>query len=240
MKSLVKLAILIIMISLTRAAMGQTNLVWRPGEVVAAASLKGQQLSQCFTSSPISDEVFSRIWLKSYKRDCTIPRDDLRYLRILHVNKEGQPQMGELICNKAIADDLLYIFRKLYNAGYRIERMVLVDEYGADDQQSMSANNTSCFNFRRVSGSTKLSNHSLGLAIDINPLVNPYVRTKAGKVEPANGKRYATNRTNKPNQPLRFIDRTDLCYKLFIERGFIWGGAWKVNIDYQHFEKKIR
>lgn len=240
MKYFAKLAILVIMISLTHATMGQTNLVWQPGKVLDPAAINNQMLGQCFTSSPISDEVFNRIWLKSYKRNCTMPRSDLRYLRILHANKEGQPQMGELICNKAIAADLLYIFRKLYEAGYRIERMVLVDEYGADDELSMSANNTSCFNFRRVSGSTTLSNHSLGLAIDINPLINPYVRTKVGKVEPASGKRYATNRINRPNQPLRFIDRNDLCYKLFKERGFIWGGAWKVNIDYQHFEKKIR
>lgn len=237
MRTFKALAILILLISLTRAAMGQTNLVWQAGKVLDPTTINATEFDQYFAAAPISDAVFKRIWLKSFKEDCSIKRDELRYLRVLHANKEGLPQMGEIICNKAIANDLLYIFRKLYEANYRIERMVLIDEYDADDEKSMSANNTTCFNFRKVSGSTKLSKHSYGLAIDINPRINPYVRTRAGKIEPANGKDYAYKRTNKPGQALLFINRSDLCYKLFTERGFIWGGSWKYNIDYQHFQK---
>ena len=132
---------------------------------------------------------------------------------------------------------MLDIFRQLYKQGYKIERITLIDDYDADDERSMSLNNTSCFNFRVVSGTTKLSKHAQGLAIDINPLYNPYIHLNNGKVEPANGKPYATNRTANRKLPVPFINTSDLCYRLFIQHGFRWGGAWKTVKDYQHFEK---
>ena len=193
--------------------------------------------SKDFQSLPISDSIFARIWLKSYKKECTIPRSDLRYLQVLHCDKEGNTQHGELICHQSIASDLLEIFEELYKNGYRIECMKLIDDYNADDETSMRANNTSCFNFRKVAGSSTLSKHSKGMAIDINPLVNPCVNLRSGKIEPTTGKPYAYNRKNGNTKALQKIDRNDLCYKLFIQHGFRWGGAWKTKKDYQHFEK---
>ncbi len=210
---------------------------WVLTAVVTEESISEFGIDNCFQSTPITDSIFNRIWQKSYKSNCTIPRSSLRYLRILHRNKNGKPQLGELICNASIAKDVLDIFRTLYDKGYRIERMVLIDEYGANDEASMSANNTSCFNFRHVAGSTTLSKHSQGLAIDINPVVNPCIDLRSNKIEPSNSKSYAYNRINKNNTSLQMIDRNDLCYKLFILHGFRWGGAWKTKKDYQHFEK---
>ena len=210
----------------------------RAGTVLKAADIDKDNLSQYFTAQPISDSVFARIWLKSFKRDCTTKREDLRYLQVLHVNKDGLPQIGELICNKAIASDLLDIFRQLYLSGYRIEKMLLIDNYNADDEASMADNNTSCFNFRTIAGSNQPSLHGRGLAIDINPLHNPCLNKRTGLVQPANGKRHAYHRTNRASQPIRFIDRDDLCYKLFTQHGFFWGGSWRTVHDYQHFEKK--
>ncbi len=102
----------------------------------------------------------------------------------------------------------------------------------------MADNNTSCFNYRTVSGKSKLSNHSYGCAIDINPLYNPYVRTRDGKVlvSPQNAGEYADRSADFPYK----IDREDLCYRLFTEHGFEWGGAWNSSKDYQHFEKKLQ
>ena len=211
---------------------------WEPGKVLSPETVSREGLDTYFCSEPISDAVFARIWLKSFKRDCTTPRESLRYLRLLHVNKDGRPQTGELICNKAIASDLLDIFRQLYTAGYRIEKIRLVDEYNADDEASMTDNNTSCFNFRRINGSKTLSRHSTGMAIDINPLYNPCLNVKSGLAEPAAGKSYARSRKNKQGQTICFIDTRDLCYKLFIAHGFIWGGNWPNPKDYQHFEKR--
>lgn len=191
---------------------------------------------QTFTIDTISDTVFQRMQGKSFKRDCTVKRSELRYLRLSHYDAEGKEHIGELVCNKMIASDLKEIFQELYKRHYPIQRMQLVDDYDADDEQSMRANNTSCFNFRRIAGSTKLSKHSQGLAIDINPLYNPYVKRQANGtliVQPANATCYADRRKAIPYK----IERDDLCYRLFIKHGFKWGGAWTRQQDYQHFER---
>ena len=158
---------------------------WSPAAIVSDEAVKAYSLDSCFKAYPISDAIFQRMKGKSYKDNCTVPRTTLRYLRVLHRNLEGKTQLGEIVCNQAIANDLIDIFRKLYEANYKIERIVLIDEYDADDERSMSHNNTSSFNFRVVSGTTKLSKHAQGLAIDINPLYNPYIHLNNGKVEPA-------------------------------------------------------
>ena len=176
---------------------------------------------------------------KTWHDNPYIKRSDLRYLRISHVDLEGRTHVGEMICNKLIADKLLTIFRELYKAHYPIQQMRLPDVYDADDERQMRANNTSCFCYRAVEGSKKLSYHARGLAIDINPLYNPCVRRlKNGKtlVQPATGKAYV-DRT----KPFRYkITPNDLCYKLFIQHGFTWGGAWRSLKDYQHFEYKYK
>ncbi len=192
----------------------------------------------CFVSMPIPDSVFARMQGKSYATDCTVARSELRYLRLSYHDAEGTTRQGEMVCNKAIAADLVDIFRELWRAGYRIESMQLIDDYGADDQRSMAANNTSCFCFRYVSGTHTVSKHGRGLAVDVNPLYNPYVYTRNGqtKVEPAQGQKYATNRASRSDIPYK-IDHNDLCYQLFTKHGFRWGGDWKRSKDYQHFEK---
>ena len=188
-----------------------------------------------FTEEEINDEVFQRIQGKSWKKNCTINRGELRYLKVLHYNFEGNIQQGELICNKAISKDLLEIFEALYEAKYPIAQIRLIDDFDADDEKSMSANNTSCFNFRKISGSNKLSKHATGMAIDINPLLNPLVGYSKGKkyVRPTNAQQYS-NRTKSFSGK---INKNDLCYKLFTAHGFRWGGSWKNSKDYQHFEK---
>lgn len=103
-----------------------------------------------FTAEFISDEVFARIYGLSYKENCTVPPDDLRYLKILYIDFNGETQNGEIICNKLIAEDFLEIFYELYQATYPIEKIRLIDEYNADDTVSITDNNTSCFNFRKV------------------------------------------------------------------------------------------
>lgn len=195
-------------------------------------------VQEAFYSMPLTEELKAYITGKSYP-DTTEPiqisYDVLTYVHILHYDFEGQVQEGELICNQAIAQDLVDIFRTLYEHQYAIEKVRLIDAYDADDELSMADNNTSCFNYRTVPGKSKLSNHSYGYAIDINPLYNPYVRTKNGTklISPENGAAYADRSADFPHK----IDKNDLCYQLFIEHGFAWGGAWNSSKDYQHFEK---
>ena len=192
--------------------------------------------AQDFYQQEITDSIFARIEGKSFKENCTTPREDLRYLKVLHYNKEGEELEGELICHKDIADDLLAIFQELYKAKYPIERMVLIDEYDADDEASMQANNTSAFNFRNASGMRRLSSHSTGMAIDINPLYNPLVKHREGRtrVYPSTAQGYVNRAKDFPYK----IVKGDLCYRLFKKHGFSWGGDWKSSKDYQHFEKR--
>ncbi|MBQ9559069.1 MAG: M15 family metallopeptidase [Bacteroidaceae bacterium] len=191
-----------------------------------------------FASQPIPDTVFLRMKGKSYPDGCTVPRSELRYLRLSYCNAEGLTQTGEMVCNKAIAADLVDIFRQLWLAGYRIERMRLIDDYDADDQRSMEANNTSCFCYRTISGTQTLSKHAQGLAVDINTLYNPYIFTRQGKtrIEPRGGRKWAYNRDKRTDIPYK-IDHHDLCYRLFLAHGFRWGGDWRTAKDYQHFER---
>lgn len=192
-----------------------------------------------FYYESLSTDMIKRIRGCSYPADdtnCQISLDDLRYVSVLYYNFDDKEKHGELICNKEIAQDLVEIFYELYIAQYPIEKIRLVDEYNADDELSMADNNTSCFNYRVVAGTTKLSNHSYGLAIDINPFFNPYVTFPNGEphASPA-GSEYYIDR----NKDFAYkITTDDLAYKLFTEHGFTWGGNWKSSKDYQHFEKK--
>ena len=116
---------------------------------------------------------------------------ELDTLTVQHIDANGKTQQGTIICNKAITQDLREIFAELYRAKYPIERIRPISEYGNDDERSMRANNTSCYCYRVVEGSTKLSKHAQGLAIDINPLYNPCVKRKKDGtllIQPATGK----------------------------------------------------
>lgn len=188
-----------------------------------------------FYISEIPDDIFAKMQGTSYKEDCTVPREDLRYVHVRHMGFDGEAKDGELVVNKAIADDVLAIFEELYKADYPIEKVRLVDEYDADDEASMSDNNSSAFNFRFISHTTRISKHGLGMAVDINTRYNPYVKTVDGKlsIEPANGADYVDRSKDFPHK----IDHEDLCYKLFKEHGFTWGGDWTHSKDYQHFER---
>ena len=164
--------------------------------------------------------------------------DDLCYLSVLHYNFQGVERTGELICNKAIAQDLAEIFYELYRNEYQIEQIRLIDEYSGDDTLSMQDNNTSCFNYRVVDGTSSLSKHALGLAIDINPFFNPYVVFKpdgTAYISPQGSETYADRSKSFAYK----IDENDLCYRLFKEHGFIWGGNWNSCKDYQHFQKTL-
>ena len=179
-------------------------------------------------------EIYKRINGKSYKDDCTVPLSHLRYIHTLCKALDGSTHEGEMVCNKHIAEALLEIFQTLYEADYPIERMILIDEYDADDEKSMEDNNSSCFNFRFISHTKRVSKHGLGLAVDINPLYNPYIKEVDGKtiIEPITAGTY-TDRNADFNYK---IDENDLAYKLFTKHGFEWGGNWQKLKDYQHFE----
>ena len=160
---------------------------------------------------------------------------------MLHVNFDGDYQVGEMIVNKSVSDEVLGIFKSLFSDGYQIYSMYLIDNFweknaGTADWNSIEANNTSCFCYRAATGGSKLSKHALGRAIDINPQQNPYVTFKDGKAQYShkNAADYATNRSSKK---AHVITTSDKAYKLFNKKGWTWGGSWSSPKDYQHFQK---
>lgn len=193
-----------------------------------------------FYYESLSESLINRITGISFpadSKDLSITYDDLRYVCVLYYNFQGEECQGELICNQLIAQDLVEIFYELYRNQYEIEKICLIDDYQGNDDLSMKDNNTSCFNYRTVSGSQTLSMHGLGLAIDLNPFYNPYVTYPSPgeiSVSPAESSYYADR-----SRPFAYkIDQEDLAYRLFTEHGFTWGGNWNSCKDYQHFEKK--
>lgn len=208
------------------------SFVWATADSVIAPD----SLLPLFRVEEIAEPTKQRMHGRSYPDGCTVPWTDLRYLFLPHYDGHGNIRIGEMVCNKAIAGDLIQIFRELYLRKYPIERMQLIDNFDADDQVSMAANNTSCFNFRLIDGSRRLSRHALGMAVDINPLYNPYVRTIAGRtvITPAEAAPYADR--SRRDTPFK-ITLSDPAYRLFRAHGFRWGGSWRTRKDYQHFQK---
>ena len=195
-------------------------------------------LDDDFYYIPLDDALKTRITGMSYPENdsgAAIGYGDLRYVHILYVDFDGNAHGGELIVNKKVAQDIMEIFHALYEAGYPLASVRLVDDFGepGDDNLSMAANNTSAFNYRAVTGSKTLSLHSYGLAVDVNPLFNPYMKSD-GSFSPANASDYVDRTRDFPGK----IDHGDLCYKLFIQYGWSWGGDWSGPKDYQHFSKK--
>ena len=203
------------------------------GSYPLPSELITSDLNTYFGYTDIPDFIFTKMQGVSFTEDCPVAREDLRYMTVLYWGTDNAAHKGELIVNKSIAPEVSEIFYQLYKASYPIESIKLVDEYGGNDEVSMANNNTSCFNARKVKGSDTWSMHAYGLAIDINPLYNPYVGAD-GSVLPVMSERYA----NRDDRFIMKIDADDYAYNLFAEHGFTWGGSWEKVKDYQHFEKQ--
>ncbi|MBO5567071.1 MAG: M15 family metallopeptidase [Succinivibrio sp.] len=205
------------------------------GDILTAETIAKINAADCFRVSEIPDDIWYFMQNKTYKKNPHIQREDLRYLKVLHVDFNNVTKVGELICNKAIAGTLKDIFLELYKNGYQIDKIILPDYYDADDEKQMRDNNTSAFCYREVKGTSVISKHAQGLAVDINTFYNPYCKLRKDGtlyVQPATAADYCS-RTQVYSH---MIDKTDLAYKLFLKHGFEWGGDWKSLKDYQHFE----
>lgn len=159
---------------------------------------------------------------------CT-PPEQLRALDLSHWGYDGQVHVGRIIVEAPYAERIVTVFRDIYAARFPIERMVPIAAYDGDDQASMRANNTSGYNCRTVADSENLSQHAYGRAIDVNPLVNPWVN--GSRVDPPEGAPWADRSRNDPGM----IKAGDAVVQAFARQGWGWGGYWSSGKDYQHF-----
>ena len=216
------------------------------GSVIDASLITEDNLSQYFRAYEIieGDAVYNRIIGKSYQINDNVALSDLRYLKVLHYNFDAQVQVGELIVNAKLAEDFLNAFKSLYEYQYQIQSMYLIDNYwngdgASSDNASIDANNTSAFCYRVATNSGNLSKHAYGCAIDINSQQNPYViydTNGKGTCYHENARQYVERSSGLTH----VITHEDICYQVFTELGFTWGGDWDGDVrDFQHFEKVI-
>jgi len=185
-----------------------------------------------FTAESLPDYVVALITGVSFRGDTPFGHDALSYLTISHVDFEGEGRVGYMIVAAELADEVLDIFRELYEARFPIYQMRLIDHYGADDVASMEANNSHAFNFRFIAGTQTISRHGFGWAIDINPVQNPYVR--GDSVLPDAGAAYLDRDDVRPGMIVPGCP----AYTAFVSRGWTWGGNWTSLRDYHHFERR--
>ena len=219
-----------------------------------ANSVKAEQVEKDDTTSEKGNTIRGK-WIEipedikqtmdgvSLPKDAKVKFADLAYLIIPHYNFEGGIENGFMVVNKKVADEVLDIFAELYSIKYPIEYMEIVDYFNASDFESIEANNTSAFNYREsTTGSGNLSMHAYGLAIDINPKINPYVDS-SGKGSHKNAEEYWNRDISKWTSSIAkqaYIGRETKIYDIFVNKhGWTWGGDWASYHDYQHFEKKI-
>jgi hypothetical protein len=182
-----------------------------------------------FVATELPPAVRRRVTGVSWHRGCPVGLGRLRYLRIAYHGFDGRVHRGEMVANASAVRPLRRAFASLYRSRFPIRRMRLVDDYGGSDFDSIEADNTSAFNCRRATGQSRWSQHAYGLAVDINPIENPYV---------ANGR--TSHRASR-----RFLDRSrhrrgiawpgGALVRAFDGVGWGWGGRWSNPTDYQHF-----
>ena len=220
----------------------------KAGQILDAASLDLNDPDKYFTSSQLTEEQKEDMKGKSYIDNPDISYDDLSYLKVLHYNYEHEIQVGEIVVNTKVAEDCRQIFLELFQEGYEIHSMYRIDRFYGDDTtrdaeqadlDPINQDNTSAFHYRKIAGTNVTSEHAYGMAIDINPLENPYV--PANDVTAAGASPYLQYDLYKDRSNLRphMITHEDICYQIFTRHGFTWGGDWKGTKDYQHFEKEM-
>ena len=172
---------------------------------------------------------------KSWHAGCPVSLDDLRLVSLSYIGFDGRSHVGTLVVNRSATDAIVDAFRRLYAARFPIRRMLPVDAYGGDDFRSIEADNTSAFNCRPATGSTHWSQHAYGLAVDVNPIENPYMD---------DGK--SSHRASTP-----YLDRSRVrpgmavaggtLVEAFAAVGWGWGGSWSGSVqDTQHFSSNGR
>ena len=213
--------------------------------IYAGAAL-GAALAVCATAvsaadyavQPVPDDLWAVMQDTSWHEGIDCPaREDLALVAVRYEDFEGAPQSGHLIVAAAHAEEIGAIFQEIWQRRLlRFARIEPVSFHGGSDAASMAANNTSAFNCRTVTGGTRLSEHSYGAAIDINPIQNPYVR--GDRTLPPQGSPY-----DDPGEREAAIERgmpglvTPDVVAVFATHGWSWGGDWTSLKDYQHCSK---
>ena len=171
--------------------------------------------------------------LPSYQKQNAIlwVHEKLSLVNVVYVGYDNRIHAGQIVCHQAIANDIKQIFSELLLLRFPIYQCKPISDFGFTDINSMQANNTNGFDYRLKTDSRAISKHSYGLAIDMNPVENPY--KKGGQILPYNtDESKATGRIRMTEETGRKV------ISIFRRHGWGWGGNWRSLKDYMHFEKQ--
>ena len=184
---------------------------------------------------PIPDDIWAQMNGVSWHSDLPCPtRNELSLLHVPFRNFDGLPEIGQMIVDEKLTEEILEIFDELFVDGFQVQSIKLVSEFEGNDTKSMNANNTSAFNCRRVAGTSRMSNHAFGRALDINPVQNPFVTNR--KTSPKAGDDFDDPSERAPGV-VGIIRSDGPVVAAFKKHGWDWGGDWNSLKDYQHFSK---
>lgn len=180
------------------------------------------------TIGPVPDDVIAR---STWTEECPVTRDELAYITVSHYGFDGRLHTGEMLVNAAVADDIVGVFEKLHAARFPIEGMKVTTQAELDAPPTGDGNNTGSFGCRPAVGSGHWSQHAYGLAVDVNPFHNPYI--KGDLIIPE----LATSYTNRDRVLPGMIFENDVVFDAFAAIGWTWGGDWHSLKDYMHFSQ---
>jgi hypothetical protein len=183
------------------------------------------------TSGPIPADVLAR---STWQEACPVSVDELAYLTVSYVGFDGNNYIGEVIVNASVADEMVGVFRVMFESGFPVEEVRVITPAELDAVPTGDGNVTTAFVCRPVTGGTSWSQHAYGLAIDINPFHNPYV--KGELVLPELATVYADRALGLPGM----IVEGDPVVAAFDGIGWGWGGRWNTLTDPQHFSANGR
>ena len=183
------------------------------------------------TIEPVPADVLAR---STWSPDCPVTPDDLAYVTVAFWGFDGQPHTGELLVGSAAASDIVAVLEQLHRARFPIEEMRVVTRADLEARPTGDGNNTTAFVCRPVTGGTSFSEHAYGLAIDINPFLNPYQRDDL--VLPELAGHYLDRDLGQDGM----IVGGDVVVEAFSAIGWAWGGNWRSLKDYQHFSHNGR
>ena len=197
-----------------------------------------------FSKSSIPDKIKAEMIAKKiWSSNCPVALDRLQLLNLSYVDYDNKDHHnGQMIVFDVIADSVLTIFHTLYQKRFPLFDIRLINDFNGDDGLSLQANNSSCFNCRKILNTNKYSIHSYGMAIDINPVQNPYLFTapegKSIEILPTEGMKYINRTKVKFGMAESQIDDSTglTVIELFKMHGLSnWGGDWDFP-DWQHFQ----
>ena len=169
-----------------------------------------------------------------WRPGCPVGLSSLRRVSLPFIGFVGRLMRGALVVHRSVAGEVVSVFRTLYRARFPIRRMRPIEAYGGDDFRSIEADNTSAFNCRPATGSSRWSEHAYGRAVDLNPLENPYV--SGGGTSHRASVPYLDRSSYRPGMAVE----GGLVVAAFDRAGWGWGGRWSGIRDYQHFSASGR